>query len=345
MLSDCWRELKEVLQPVTRKVSEQEHRLESITGGSVDCWSLDSADTARGRRYARVVLDEAAMVPNLLDAWQNVIRPTLVDFAGDAWFLSTPKGLNGFWTLYRRGEDPSQPEWAAWRSPTSANPYIDAAEIAEAARDLPERVFAQEMLAEFLTDGAGVFRRVRECARAVRQTAGLRDHRYVFGVDWGQLHDFTVVSVLDVTTRQQVALERFNQIDWYLQAGRIRVLAEKFRPALVIAEVNSVGSPQVEALRALGLPVYPWTASNATKHEMINALALAFERGDVAILDDPVQVGELLAYDAERLPSGMLRYAAPEGMHDDCVIALALSWLGARVPDGQLRSRAFRVVA
>lgn len=343
MLAEVWRDLKSLLVPVTTKVSEQEHRLELITGGTIECWSLDSADTARGRKYARVIVDEAAMVGGLLEAWRNVIRPTLTDLIGDAWFLSTPKGLGGFWMLFRQGEDPEQGDWAAWRSPTGANPYISPQEIEDARKDLPERVFAQEYLAEFLTDGAGVFRRVRECATAVRQDAAHPDHRYVFGVDWGQLHDFTVVSVVDVTTRSQVHLDRFNQIDWYLQAGRVRILAERFRPALVIVERTGVGSPQVEALTQLGLPVWPWDATNATKHEAMNALALAFERGDLRILDDPVQTGELLAYDAERLPSGMLRYGAPAGMHDDCVIALALSFLGALAPDGRPRDRAFEV--
>lgn len=345
MLAEAWRDFKQLLQPVTRKVSEQEHRLELITGGTIDCWSLDSADTARGRKYARVVIDEAAIVGNVLDAWRNVIRPTLTDLIGDAWFLSTPKGLNGFWVLYQQAQDPEQPDWAAWRSPTRDNPYISPVEIADAEGGLPERVFAQEYLAEFLTEGAGVFRRVRDCATATRQTAATPGHRYVFGVDWGMSHDFTVCSVIDVTTRQQVALDRFNQVDWYLQAGRIRILAEQFRPALVIVERTGVGSPQVEALQRLNLPVWAWDATNATKQEAMNALSLAFERGDIRILPDPIQLGELLAYDAERTPSGMLRYGAPEGMHDDTVVALALAWLGARTPDGQPRSRAFRVEA
>jgi len=46
----------------------------------------------------------------------------------------------------------------------------------------------------------------------------------------------------------------------------------------------------------------------------------------LAILDDPVLVGELQAYDMQRLPSGMVRYGAPEGMHDDTVMSLALAW-------------------
>jgi hypothetical protein len=60
--------------------------------------------------------------------------------------------------------------------------------------------------------------------------------------------------------------------------------------------------------------------------QAIEALALALERGDIRILNDPILVSELVAYQSERLPSGLLRYGAPNGGHDDTVIALALAW-------------------
>jgi hypothetical protein len=70
--------------------------------------------------------------------------------------------------------------------------------------------------------------------------------------------------------------------------------------------------------------------TQATKAAVIEGLSLAFEQSALAILPDPVQLGELRAYSAERLPSGLLRYGAPEGLHDDCVMALAFAWEGAK---------------
>jgi hypothetical protein len=345
MLAEVWRDLKEALQPVTRRVSEQEHRLELITGGTVDCWSLDSADTVRGRAYARVVVDEAAMVPDLLEVWRNVIRPTLADLIGDAWFLSTPKGLNGFWHLYRAGEDPEQPDWASWRLPTLDNPYIRPAEVEAARASLPERSFAQEWEAAFLAEGTGVFRGVAEACTARPQHERAAGHAYVFGVDWGQVDDFTVVSVLDVRPDkvEQVALDRFNRIEFYTQAGRLRILYERFRPQVIVAEANAQAM-MLEQLRQWDLPVWGWTATNATKAAAVEALSLALERRQIALLPDEVQTSELLAYGAEKLPSGMVRYGAPEGTHDDCVSALMLAWLGACGADGAaLKQSTFRV--
>ena len=68
--------------------------------------------------------------------------------------------------------------------------------------------------------------------------------------------------------------------------------------------------------------------TNATKANIIEALALAFEQDAIRILDDKLLLGELQAYEQERLPSGLIRYNAPDGMHDDMVISLALAWHG-----------------
>src|SRR2546425_14231 len=122
LLADVWRELQATLQPVIAKLNQQERRLELHGGGVVEMWSLDSPDSGRGRAYAAVVIDEAAMVPNLEQAWQS-IRPMLTDLQGEGWFLSTPKGMNYFKALYDRGQDPQRQEWASWQMPTSENPY------------------------------------------------------------------------------------------------------------------------------------------------------------------------------------------------------------------------------
>lgn len=94
-----------------------------------------------------------------------------------------------------------------------------------------------------------------------------------------------------------------------------------------------MGSPLVEKLqREDRLPVRGFVTTNATKADIIEGLALSFERGEIQILNDNQLVGELMAYDQERLPSGLIRYGAPSGSHDDCVMALALAWYGASQP-------------
>lgn len=340
LLAEFWREARNVLHVVTVIKSEQDHRVEMLGGGVLECWSLDDPNPARGRKYGLIVVDEAAMVRDLLEIWQLALRPTLTDLSGSAWFMSTPRGLNDFWSLYQQGQDPLQPEWASWQMPTSVNPFIRPEELEAARHELPERAWAQEYRAEFLQiEGGGVFRGVAAVSR-LEPAPPERGHQYVIGVDWGRTNDFTAISVVDATLGEQVALDRFSEIDYELQTERLHGWCEAYRPVLVVAEANAMGRPLIERLqtgyaRLLGtprpaLPVWAWEATNASKAALVQALGLAIERGELSLLDDPTQTAELLGYEASVLPSGMVRYGAPSGQHDDTVIALGLAYLGAQ---------------
>lgn len=328
MMLEVWNEMTRTLAPITERANAQDRRIDTITGGVFEMWTLDSQDAGRGRKYARAIVDEAAMVKNLMPAWNASIRPTLTDLKGDAWFLSTPKGRNGFWQLYQLGVDPHEPEWACWRMPTVTNPYIDPQEVEAAKRMLPERIYQQEYEAAFIEDSGGVFRRIMEAARGAAQEHG--EGYYIYGIDWARYQDFTVFAVMDPNTKRMVAMDRFNQIDYGLQVARLKALTKRFPPSAIIAEENSIGGPIIERLqRDEALPVQAFKTTNATKAAIIEGLAVAFEQGEIEIIDDPILTGELMAYDQERLPSGLIRYSAPEGQHDDCVVALALAWYGA----------------
>ena len=326
LLSDVWRDLQTTLQPVIAKINQQERRLELHGGGVVEMWSLDSPDAGRGRAYAAAVIDECAVVQNMSHAWQQTIRPMLTDRQGDAWFLSTPKGMNYFKALFDRGQDPEQQDWASWQMPTVENPHIDPAEIEAARSDMTEAAFNQEYSALFVNWEGSVFRRVGEAATAVARTEPEASHEYVIGCDWGRSNHYTVFLVLDVTARAVVAMDRSNRVDYSIQCDRLQALCEQWQPKQIIAELNSIGQPIIEQLGRDGLQIYPFITTNASKARAIEALALAFERSDIRILNDPVLVSELVAYQAERLPSGLSRYGAPGGQHDDTVMALAIAW-------------------
>ena len=277
-----------------------------------------------------MVMDECAFIKEA--AWAEALRPALSDRMGHALFISTPKGRNWFWRLWQQGQDDQAFDWQSWRFQTGDNPYIQPSEIEAARRNLPDRIFRQEYMAEFIEDAGIVFRRVMDAVTAVAQEQATEGHQYVMGVDWGKHNDFTVLAMIDATTNELVTMDRFNQIDYQLQIGRLRVLYERFKPSNIIAERNSMGEPLIEQLSRDGLPVQAFTTTNASKAEAIDALALAFERGDLRILPDNVLIGELQAYEMDRLPSGMLRYSAPAGMHDDTVMSLALAWHAIATP-------------
>lgn len=87
-----------------------------------------------------------------------------------------------------------------------------------------------------------------------------------------------------------------------------------------------MGEPLVEQLQREGLPVVPFVTTNASKAAAVEALALAFERGDVHIINDATLIAELQAFEMSRTATGMTRYAAPEGMHDDMVMSAVFGY-------------------
>jgi len=317
-----WRTIYKLGVQVPGSITNKTDRiLQMPTGGWAQVRSADDPQSLRGEGLDFVVLDECAFMRE--ESWSEALRPALSDRQGQAMFISTPKGRNWFWHLWQRGQDGG--EWQSWQRPTGENPFIAETEIQAAQHDLPERIFAQEYMANFLDDAGGVFRKVMDAARAMpaKPEPGAQ---YVMGVDWGRYEDFTVISILDMAKHEMVAMDRFNQIDYGFQTRRLKALAERYNPTTIIAEKNSMGDPLVTQLQKDGLPVWGFTTTNATKARIIEDLSLAFERSDLAILNDPILIGELQAYEMERLPSGLVRYGAPPGMHDDAVMSLALAW-------------------
>lgn len=318
-----WRPLRRLGYDIGADVRRVDRMVCLGTDGWVQVRSADDPQSLRGEGLDLVVMDECAFIKEA--AWNEALRPALSDRLGKALFISTPKGHNWFWRLWQRGQEEGN-EWQSWQCPTGDNPYIPASEIEDARLSLPERIFQQEYLAMFLEDAGIVFRHVMDAATATELEKGAEGRQYAYGVDWGKHEDFTVISVMDNQTKELVKLDRFNQIDYAVQVGRLKALADRFPPSVIIAEQNAMGEPLIEQLHRDGLPVRGFVTTNASKAQAVEALQLAFERSEIKILPDPVSIAELQAFELDRLPSGMPRYQAPEGMHDDTVISLMLAW-------------------
>lgn len=333
-----WRGLKGLAKQIPGAVTREMDRIIYFPGGgTVQVRSADSPDGLRGEGLDLLVMDECAFIKE--DAWTQALRPTLSDRKGKALFISTPKGRNWFWRIFQSGQDEARYDWMSWKLPTTTNPFIDPLEVEAARESLPERIFQQEYLAEFLDDGGGVFRNILNCAKGQIQPVPIADHTYCIGCDWGKMNDWTCFVVVDLTTREVVYLDRFNQIDYVVQSERLKALNHKFQPIQILAEKNSIGDPIIERLWRDNLPIKGFQTTAQSKALIIENLTLAFEQESITLPSPNTQgpqgvhvaalLAELEAFEMERLPAGGIRYAAPGGMHDDFVMALAIAWSAA----------------
>jgi len=325
-----WRLIHRMARQVPGAVIRQGDRMVTFpNGGEIQVRSADNPDSLRGEGLDFVVMDECAFIQE--DAWLEALRPALSDRKGRAMFISTPKGRNWFWRLWQKCLDDQDHEWRGWQLPTADNPYIDPVEIEAARRGLPERIFAQEYLAEFLDDAGGVFRRVMEAATARQLDAAQPGRAYIAGVDIADKQDYTVISIIDAAEREQVFMDRFHQVGYEALEDRIHAAYRRFNVQTMIIEDNSIGQPVIDHLRNRGMNIVPFHTSSTTKTPIIQALQSAFEHGSIRILNDPTQIGELQAYESKRTASGF-SYSAPAGMHDDTVMALAFAWQAVSTP-------------
>lgn len=327
MAGQIWRDLKSSVKGIDGvAVKESERRIDIADGGMIAVRSTHHPDNLRGEGLDLAVLDEAAfMAPRV---WPEIVRPMLTTTGGGALFLSTPFGRNWFWEQFKTGMDGAVEDWMAFQFTTADSPFIAAAELEGIRRQTSEHVWRTEYLAEFSDESGQVFRGIGAAVLPFAPDGPEASHLYVAGVDWGRHQDYTVIAVIDATARRMVALDRFSNIGWSLQRGRLKALAAHWRPRLIWAEANSMGAPNIEALQDEGLPMRGFLTTSKSKSPLIESLALAIERGYLGLLDDPVLLGELAGYSLERLPGGGYRYGAPPGSHDDTVIATALAWHG-----------------
>jgi predicted phage terminase large subunit-like protein len=262
ILTEPYAMLKEILTPAIKRSSDSDKRIELYGGGVIEFWSMENEDCGKSRRYARIGADECAMVKDFQTRWENSIRPTLADYKGDAYFCSTPKGLNYFYDLHCKGER-GDLGWATFHATTYDNPFIANSEIDEAKRDLPALVFSQEYMAEFVS-GAGAL--VDRDWLQTKTPPPLSELEIKMGVDFAvsqnTLADYTAITVMG---RERVN-DGFRY--WVLDVDRTRatldnIIAfvqgkyERWKPSLVVVEsVQAQTWAAQELIRRTSLPIH-----------------------------------------------------------------------------------------
>lgn len=298
-------------------------------GGRIKAKTAWNADTMRGDYGDFIVLDEfAQMHPGV---WDFVVSPMMLDTDGDTWFISTPLRRNHFFQMYQKALQDDTGRWAQFHATSYDNPHLSTVALEEITADMSSTAYQQEIMAEFLENEGAVFRNIDACMNAVGTWTydDVRKHYVVAGIDWGKHNDYTVISIYDADLGEELALERFNKIDYIYQRDTIKLVCEDYGVNHIWAEANAMGEPNIEALHHDGLDVIPFMTTGSSKGPLIENLALAFGRTEAQWLDIPVATGELESYERKvSAVTGRSQYSAPDGLHDDTVIARALAWWG-----------------
>ena len=283
--------------------------------------SAEKYDNIRGLTVDYGILDEAAFMKE--DAWKEAIKPVFLVKGKKVLFISTPKGKNWFHELFQLAKSTDYTNYKAYTGSSYDTPYIAIEEIEDAKRTLPPNVFQQEYLAKFIDSGGEVFSNLDKNTF----TQYPRPNGKVYcGIDLGKQEDFTVATFQD-SAGQVIDIYRANNKEWTQMVNDIMQLVRKYS-ATVMVEVNSIGDVIYEQIKNQWQDTHPFVTTSKSKNEMIEGLILDMNETTVRIPDGQLfapLLSELEVFTYQYNPkTRSIRYGHPTGLHDDCVISLAI---------------------
>lgn len=371
MAKQNWRELKQFFpKEWIVACSDSSFQMETIGGGVVEVRSGYSSSDLVGVGLDLIVLTEAARFQDLGLAWANLEarlnspgRGRKKDRAGNRYgqgkaiLNSSPLGKNAFYDIWCYGQKDHPNYSSLWWSvqlPWTANPFND--ELAKSIvhtkygdmtyeeslrRQLGERTFRSNYLADFLADDGSVFKNFEEnCVinpldgeekvsrselkkiveewRAVKPFAN-----YVCGYDpaTGSSGDSPALIVRCVDDNHIVRAFDMYGKNYEQQWDFIEKVAKYYNHAPV--HWLRTGHTAIEGqLEKRGLETVSIDEQAQNKGKLVQTLELAVENGDLKVLNDGSSEIVTLIYQMNDYTEKNGKYANSKQPHDDFVSAM-----------------------
>jgi hypothetical protein len=193
---------------------------------------------------------------------------------------------------------------------------LDMEEIEDAKALLPEAVFKELYLAEPSQDEGNPFG--FKHIQAIYKPDAVPDITASYGFDLAKTYDWAVLCGLDS-----------NGVESYFDrwqgdiGGSITRVDNEVQGKRCAVDSTGMGMRPAEEFQAIGDNYIPYTFTQSSKQLLMESLALAIQRHELTIRSE-ILLNELESFEYEYTRTGV-RYSAPDGYHDDCVIALALA--------------------
>ncbi len=336
--------------------------INKMTHSRLHSKSAESKESLRGEGLDLVILDEAALIPEVV--WMGNIQPNLMDFGdqGRAFFISNPLGYNWFHKIYEYGLPRNEDEYPGWKSfqmPLAIedehgdiigtnNPTITVETLRRNKKTTPPDVWRQEYLSVFQEGVGQRLKGVEKCIDPTVNIHGIEDlsdwgedpivgHMYYVGVDIAKVEDFTVVCVIDRTNHRVVRFYRINNLSWAFMRKKVHDISKRYYDAEIVLDATGNGGDEfAEDLAAMGANIdTEFKYTTKTKSLLIDKLAILIDRRRLLYPEIQQLIDELKAFSYRFTPDGNMKLGSSK--KDDCVNALALAcWKLQDEPLGEM---------
>ena len=204
----------------SKKPNESDLIIYFTNVGGFVFYSAEAYDSIRGETFDAGVVNEMAFWKR--ECWTEAFKATLIVRGKKFLGVSTPKGKDLFYELSQQCN--ISDEYKSFYGTSYDNPFIDKEEIEDARRTLPDHIFIQAYLAEFLDDGGSVFRNISECIRVGSETS-----KCYFGLDLGRADDYTVLTIVN-KDNHEIYCERWRHLNWSTIIDKVVNALDKYQP-------------------------------------------------------------------------------------------------------------------
>jgi hypothetical protein len=90
-----------------------------------------------------------------------------------------------------------------------------------------------------------------------------------------------------------------------------------------MVDATGVGDAVITMMHNEGVYAEPFVFTAPSKQDLMRSLQIAIQRGEVVYPES--EIAEELRMFEYQISGAHVRYSAPSGLHDDCVMALALA--------------------
>lgn len=351
MARQNWREIKKFFPKrwMAKDPYESDQVIETVGDGIIEVRSADDPETLVGVGLDIVLITEAARIKNLEQVWANIETRLMspgrgINGTGGLGLLnSTPRGMNYWykmWTWGQKNLPEYDKDWESWSFPSFDNPYLgekDHKFFERMRKRYPDRIYRQEVLAEFLPEGNSVF------PTADRETNFyIGDHQpqpgetYVIGYDPARVTDFSGVAVRN-SQGECVKVLQWTGKPFTAQVDEIAVLSRVYNYAPIVIDKTGLGEALPEALAQRGMSVEPIHFTHQMKEGLVNNLAMLIEQESIKYPKHDALVAELKDYEYKTTQTGITRYGnATSTGNDDLVTALMLAFKDYNIPQATM---------
>lgn len=305
------------------KASQGDTEIKFTNGSVIKFKSAHSEDNLRGETVNYMIIDEAAFIKE--STFLEILLPMLNVGGKKCLIISTPKGrANWFHKHYIKGVNKSK-GFKSHKFNCYDNPYANP-DIIQIAKDtMPDVIFRQEYLAEFI-DGGSIIENIEDVCTGFKLSLPKKGEKYYAGIDLALKNDYTVFTVVD-SMGNMVFYDRFNKVSATEMKERLVKNIKLWNPQNTLIEVNNLGGVIYDDLKHLyGIKkLQPWTTTQKSKHDIISKLINAFSSKAIKCPDDVLLKAELEVFEMKVSTSGSIKFEAASGFHDDMIMSLAIA--------------------